>query len=1178
MAAVTQVITNYLGGVSRQSDQKKLPGQVRECLNALPDPTFGLRKRPGTKFIKQIVDKATNSTFTSTNAKWFYIDNTVDNQRYIGHIDGQNIRVWNTDGTACTITNNTFNGLAPHTSYLDASNKQYDYDVLTVQATSIITNKKKVIEARPAVSVPASKGTIFLTQVKYATSYSVKIGIHQLASGKISPDAFITINSTSETTDDEELTNTALYILNGVKAAINAKSFPGTMLVTSLASSLELDFKTFDVYPRNPSDGVHSGVSNGTGGGTLGDNNAPITYTNVATTTSGSGTGLTVDVTIGSFGGINGVATDVRVHQPGSGYATDDTITIAKANVGNTQTDVIVKIPDTLQDWPFTLEVIENQGNVAMLGYTNQVSDITKIPDQSIHGRTVKIMNTLASDSSYWTRFVADDGVLGTGFWEETVDPSVSPGLKGETMPHELVNTGINTFNFQQALTTDGTDSAWANRVVGDDETNSQPSFIVSDGAGGFVGTISKAFFHNNRLGFLTEDNVSMSQSNQFYNFYHTSALTASDSDPIDLNCTSIRPAPLHGVIPTAQGLILFSKNQQFIMFSDSEILTPASAVIRGIANYEMDDLISPVDVGTTINFISKTPSYTRVFSAATRGSEESPVVDDIGKIISEWIPSTIDTLISSPQNSLIALYGRNSPDIYYHKTHNVGERNLMQSWFKWTMPGDVQFVTIDSDVMWIIIKSGTNHILLKANVSKATDEDVIQTEDGQLINPHMDLYTPASEVRYKEVKSASVDNNGGGTAYTFTPPVTIGPPSLPSYQGGVQAEAVAVLNNAQVVTGITITKGGSGYTAPPKVTIGAPWQPNTDYSTGDNVSSDGGHWQAIQNGTSGSTDPPTGTTTHQEDDGTNLTWSYTGVQATATATIETFDGSKCYVPFTDIAALDPVILVKGSSGFTISPNRDVGEVVTDGGSTYFKIPKRNFYGSASDVYVGYQYSYDVELPKTYFKLNPEGTIYDYPAALTIARMKFAVGLSSGVGFKMKRKGYVGPSATFVATANTPFDVGAAGPPDTRIGKSVFEVPFPLKKENGVIVRVDGDLKVAGTHYTYTSTDDQGTVTFLSGHVPHKGASVPNANNNIPSDDQRIEITTDTWYTVNPVQDANQYPADAAPLTEEAVFTLPIHQKTDNFDLRIFSNSPFPISLNSMMWEGNYSPRFYRRA
>ena len=56
MAAVTQTIPNFLGGVSRQTDQKKLPGQVRDCLNAYPDPTFGLMKRPGFKFIKPIYE------------------------------------------------------------------------------------------------------------------------------------------------------------------------------------------------------------------------------------------------------------------------------------------------------------------------------------------------------------------------------------------------------------------------------------------------------------------------------------------------------------------------------------------------------------------------------------------------------------------------------------------------------------------------------------------------------------------------------------------------------------------------------------------------------------------------------------------------------------------------------------------------------------------------------------------------------------------------------------------------------------------------------------------------------------------------------------------------------------------------------------------------------------------
>ena len=80
-----------------------------------------------------------------------------------------------------------------------------------------------------------------------------------------------------------------------------------------------------------------------------------------------------------------------------------------------------------------------------------------------------------------------------------------------------------------------------------------------------------------------------------------------------------------------------------------------------------------------------------------------------------------------------------------------------------------------------------------------------------------------------------------------------------------------------------------------------------------------------------------------------------------------------------------------------------------------------------------------------------------------------------------------------------------------------------------------------------------------------------------PGEGDTILLYTGNWYTVQPVQDANQYLADDVPLTEETVFTLPIHQKSENFNVRVFSNSPFPVSLSSMMWEGQYSPRYYRR-
>jgi len=68
------------------------------------------------------------------------------------------------------------------------------------------------------------------------------------------------------------------------------------------------------------------------------------------------------------------------------------------------------------------------------------------------------------------------------------------------------------------------------------------------------------------------------------------------------------------------------------------------------------------------------------------------------------------------------------------------------------------------------------------------------------------------------------------------------------------------------------------------------------------------------------------------------------------------------------------------------------------------------------------------------------------------------------------------------------------------------------------------------------------------------------------------------WTNVEPVADANYYLANDIPLVEERIVTLPIHQSNLNFTLKVYNDSPFPVSLGSMSWEGHYSPRFYRRS
>ena len=170
MAAVTQRVANYLSGVSKQPDSKKLPGQVKECLNGFPDVTTGLTKRPGFKFLS-ILKNASNTAYSGTQldgGKWFYI-NRGDGNRYIGCVTPKvsntngTIKIWNADtGAACTVTDTaTSSALGAH-SYLTGT--KLNYDVLTVHDSTIITNNTVTVTAQSNPTFVASKrGMVILT-------------------------------------------------------------------------------------------------------------------------------------------------------------------------------------------------------------------------------------------------------------------------------------------------------------------------------------------------------------------------------------------------------------------------------------------------------------------------------------------------------------------------------------------------------------------------------------------------------------------------------------------------------------------------------------------------------------------------------------------------------------------------------------------------------------------------------------------------------------------------------------------------------------------------------------------------------------------------------------------------------------------------------------------------------
>lgn len=633
MPAVTQLTPNFLGGVSQQNDDKKLNGQLTECINGYPDPTYGLLKRTGMRFTNTL-KKADGSKFTEAElngAAWFFIERDAVGS-YIGAIKGSNVYVWTAaNGTWCTVTNTG-------SSYLTGTS-QNDYHFRSVQDTTVITNKKVVTAMQAAGTyVPNTVATVVLTNLVSTFEYTVTI-----------QDVPFSVEAQNNSTFDHMLLfdagsiNTNHDLVDAIRAGILAQQ-----------AAANPDF-------------------------------AGVWYLE----------GYTNSLVIKRSTGTNAVKTDYSA-------------------VTGTPTS-------------FTIEAKGGLNNDSLYVFEDEAQNITRLPVESFHDHNVKILNSAAAEDDYYVKFVAYNGVKGRGYWKETRARDASAGLNASTMPHQLIATSDTTFDFKPLT--------WTERQSGDDLTSPQPSFI------GYP--ITCTFFYSNRFGALSQDNVFLGTANDPFNFFVKTALTQTASDPIDLNVASIRPVTLSEVLPSPQGLIIFSERQQFQVFTtDGSVLTPTSTIVRAISSYEMDTNIAPVDVGTTSAFVSQVSGYSKLFTLQLRDVEQNPTVVDISKVVLEWIPETISDLTVSPQNSVIVLVNRGSQFLYLFRYYNNGERDVFQAWTKWQLPGTIQAARILNDSIVVVSQHEDEYSIGSITLDEIPTGDVVASSNSSEGNPCLDMFT----------------------------------------------------------------------------------------------------------------------------------------------------------------------------------------------------------------------------------------------------------------------------------------------------------------------------------------------------------------------------------------------------------------------------------------------------
>lgn len=384
----------------------------------------------------------------------------------------------------------------------------------------------------------------------------------------------------------------------------------------------------------------------------------------------------------------------------------------------------------------FNLMTRGGTANNALYGLKDAVNDVSLLPPQCLDGVTLRVSNSDASDADdYFVKFQTEGGIPGQGAWEETIKPGIPIGLNPATMPHALIREADGNFTVRPLTKEFDDKNFWQDRKVGDETTSPPPTFVGKK--------IRDAFFYQNRLGFLSDDTVVLSQAGDYFNFFQGSAIAISDADPIDLSTSTTRPAKLKAAIGTPAGLLMFAENSQFLMKSEDVVFGPATVKIDEISNFAYQSNIHPVETGVSILFTTESATYSKVFELATESLNSRPQVTDNTRIVPELVPPGLTHITSVPNQSLV-IFGTGDNILYVFKFFNSGNERQLAGWATWEMSSQIKMAAFDHDTGYFIGRNGSHTVLSKLEIQDDPETSPI-TALGSKFQPRIDNWVEDS-------------------------------------------------------------------------------------------------------------------------------------------------------------------------------------------------------------------------------------------------------------------------------------------------------------------------------------------------------------------------------------------------------------------------------------------------
>ena len=345
----------------------------------------------------------------------------------------------------------------------------------------------------------------------------------------------------------------------------------------------------------------------------------------------------------------------------------------------------------------FSIDGSDTQGDTKMTIIKDSVQRFTDLPTVSPNGYVVEIKGDDDTNfDNYYVKFVTNNGgAFEEGQWEETVQAGIPFKFDYATMPHVLVRQADGNFRFAKVdgdtytiSSVDYTLPKWGERTVGDVISAPDPSFIGQK--------INNVFFFRNRLGFLAGDNVILSRVSEFFNFFPETVVSVLDNEPIDVAASHTKVAILKSAVTMGEKLILFSEQTQFVLASSADNLTPKTANVLVITEFESSSAAQPVPSGSSIYFLTQKGSFAGIREYIISGEQ----IRDAANItihVPRLIPSGIFKMAVSTNQDILVLLGSDNPNkLFVYRWLYGKEGKTLSAWFTYSINTNRSILNVD--------------------------------------------------------------------------------------------------------------------------------------------------------------------------------------------------------------------------------------------------------------------------------------------------------------------------------------------------------------------------------------------------------------------------------------------------------------------------------------------------